>query len=94
MSAMTWRTLAVALGTICLISRTFAAGAEEDEFKNVREIRAVETYVPYDEFLKIAGKDPNATVMTLEEYRGLVELGRVVPVACQPPRQLEESSGP
>ncbi len=33
-----------------------------------------ETYVPYDEFLKIAGKDPNAAVMTLQEYRDLVEL--------------------
>ena len=57
-----------------LVLNCAAAFAVEDEFKDVREIRTVETYVPYEEFLKIAGKDPNATIMTLEEYRGLVEL--------------------
>jgi hypothetical protein len=46
----------------------------EDDVKDAKEIRSVENYVPYDEFLKITGKDPNATLMTLEEYRGLVEL--------------------
>ncbi|HLX62897.1 MAG TPA: hypothetical protein VKX17_16595 [Planctomycetota bacterium] len=62
------------MAALALVLIMGAVIAGEDEFKDVREIRTVETYVPYDEFLKIAGKDANATVMTLEEYRGLVEL--------------------
>ncbi len=53
-------------------SALHAAGVED--IKNTKEIRAVENYVPYEEFLKIAGSDPNATVMSLQEYRNLVEL--------------------
>lgn len=61
---------------VCAVSVAAIAGeaAPEDEFKHVREIRAVETYVPYDEFLKIRSNDPNATIMSLREYRELVEL--------------------
>ncbi len=103
MSAIHWRALAIALGTICLFPGMSAAFSGEDElqagkpapqeFKDVREIRAVETYVPYDEFLKIAGKDPNATVMTLEEYRGLVELAtaRNGPLKATPLPPIESS---
>ena len=37
------------------------------------EIRTVEVYVPYEEFLKLP-KQPDATLMTLEQYRTLVAL--------------------
>ena len=73
MNARHMRRIAAALMLIA-VSWSASTAAGEDEFKNAREIRAVETYVPYDEFLKISGKDPNATVMTLEEYRGLVDM--------------------
>ena len=73
MNARHMRRIAAALMVIAVSWSAWAA-AGENEFKNAREIRAVETYVPYDEFLKITGKDPNATVMTLEEYRGLVDM--------------------
>lgn len=38
------------------------------------EIREREIFVPYEEFLKVVAKDPQATVMTLAEYRTLVLL--------------------
>ena len=70
--------LAAFIGLIVLpLHFSIVAGesaAPEDEFKDDREIRSVENFVPYDEFLKITGKDPNATIMTLAEYRALVEL--------------------
>ena len=68
--------LRLLLACACATGAAVFAGenAPDDEFKNVREIRAVETYVPYDEFLKVRAIDPNATIMTLREYRDLVEL--------------------
>jgi len=46
-----------------------ALSAGEDE---APEIRVVENFVPYEEFLNVVGKNPSATIMTLEEYRTLV----------------------
>ncbi|MGD0092000.1 MAG: hypothetical protein ABSE73_18970, partial [Planctomycetota bacterium] len=37
-------------------------------------MRTVEVYVPYEEFLKLTGKESDATVMSLDEYRALVGL--------------------
>ncbi|MCY3023706.1 MAG: discoidin domain-containing protein [Planctomycetota bacterium] len=50
-----------------------AAGFAADE-KPQPELRTVETYVPYEEFLAVVGKERDATLMTLEEYRALVGL--------------------
>ncbi|HYG77336.1 MAG TPA: hypothetical protein VEK08_20185, partial [Planctomycetota bacterium] len=54
---------------------------------NAPEVRAIETYVPYDEFLKIASRDSDATIMSLDEYRALVALALSRPESAdaQPP---------
>jgi len=41
------------------------------------EFRSVENYVPYEEFLKVVSRDPDATLMSLEEYRALVALAAI-----------------
>jgi hypothetical protein len=41
------------------------------------ELRLVETYVPYDEFLKLTAGNVDATMMSLDEYRALATLAAV-----------------
>jgi len=64
----------LSLGLFTLALAALAVLAAEPEVPAVPEIREREIYVPYDELLKVAGKHPQATVITLEEYRNLVEL--------------------
>jgi hypothetical protein len=68
------------------------SAADPDPGDNLPEIRTREIYVPYAEFLKVASKDPNATLMTLDEYRALVaeyyrqiSKDRAAPPAVKPP---------
>ena len=70
---------------LCLVpfsAPAFAAAPVAPEAEP--ELRTREIYVPYDEFLKLAGKDPNATLMTLEEYRALVALATAQDAARRP----------
>lgn len=62
----------LAIALVCLASAAPPAAAGEETPQP--ELRIVETYVPYDEFLKLVGQERDATVMSLEEYRALVEL--------------------
>jgi len=58
------------LALLCAVALfAWASTAGEDE---APEIRIVENFVPYEEFLNVVGKNPSATIMTLEEYRALV----------------------
>jgi len=61
------------LALVCLATLFLSLAWAGDE-KPRPELRTVEVYVPYDEFLKLTGKERDATVMSLEEYRTLVEL--------------------
>jgi len=57
----------------------FAGAAAAIAGEAPTEVRTVETYVPYEEFMKVAARDPEATIMSLEEYRALVALGALKP---------------
>ena len=71
-----WRLATVAFA---LFLTSFMASAADDPGKGLREIRHREIYVPYEEFLKVAGSKKDAAVMTLEEYRTLVTLAAANP---------------
>jgi hypothetical protein len=60
-----------ATGSLCSFVAARACAGEE---KPQPELRTVETYVPFDEFLKIVGSNKDATMMSLEDYRALVGL--------------------
>jgi len=74
-----WRPFAALAGILSLFFLQNVLGlasvlAAENPGAGLPEIRHREIYVPYKEFLKIVGKEKNAAVMSLEEYRALVTL--------------------